>query len=230
MKNLTFLFFLFFFVQNAKAQDAASSNQFIVGGTINFLAQNNGQPYPILVNNLGLGIYSTLPYDSKNTIFSFRPYFGKEINPRLMLGFEVGYATSSYKSYDVYVSGQTNPMDFEDNAQQLGFGVFTRHTLNPDNLFELFLEPSVEYVLFNEKRKQDGDITNELKSGYVELDLNTGAMYNINDRFRAVLKVGGLRYVNGKWKNVGSSTSKNFNSFGLNFNLSSISFGLDVKL
>lgn len=217
--------------QIANAQDEITNNNFVLGGSVSFMTQNNTFPFTGLSINSGIGgIYSNSTNDTKNTSFSITPYFGKELNSRLLLGLQLDYRVGKYTADNIFIFGQTNQVDFERNSNQFGIGVFARYTLNPDQQFNFYLQPSFEYNLLNEEESQDSDITQEEKANYFHLTVIAGVLYNINNKVRATLRTGGLSYVNGKWKIVGTDVEKSFSSFGTNVNLSSISFGFEIKI
>jgi len=115
-------------------------------------------------------------------------------------------------------------------SNQFGIGLFSRHTLNPNQLFNFYLQPYFEYNILNEKRSQDANITQEEKASFIELGVGMGVLYNINNRMRTTLRIGGLNYVSGKWEIVNTVTEKDFSSFGMNINLATIFFGFEMKL
>ena len=232
MKKLTLIVILISLFQVIKAQETTFENKSIVGGSISFLAQNNAYPYSTglsITSGIG-GIFSNNTNEIKNTTFSISPYFGREINRRLILGLEIDYRLGRYKLFDANFFGTANLVDFERNSNQFGMGFFTRHLLNPGKQLGLFIQPYFEYNLLNQKEKQDADITQEQRSSYIELGVGAGLLYNINDRMRLLVRTGGMNYVNGKWKIVDTDIEQKFSSFGTRLSLSAIYFGFEIKL
>lgn len=231
MKYITLIAVLNSLFGIANAQDETISNSFILGGSVNYFTQNNTFPFSIISINSGIGgLFSNSTNDTKNTTFSISPYFGREINPYLILGIQLDYRIGKFKAEDTFVFGQTAPVDFERNSNQIGIGVFTRHTLNPDKQFNLFIQPFIEYNLLNEEERQDLHVTQEEKASYIELGIDAGVLYTITDSMRATLRVGGLNYLNGKWEIIDTDTENNFSSFRANINLSTIFFGFEIKI
>ncbi|NNF22524.1 MAG: outer membrane beta-barrel protein [Saprospiraceae bacterium] len=231
MRKFAMVVLLISFFQISHAQEVLPVNKYITGGSINFLHQNNTYPLSSLsiISGIG-GIYSSNTDEIKNTSFAFTPYFGKEINPRLMVGLQLDYRLGKYKAEDIFIFGQTDPVDLERNSNQIGIGLFSRHLLNPDNKFILFVQPYFEYNILNQEEAQGSNITREEKASYFELGAGLGVLYNINSKIRATLRTGGLTYVNGKWEIKDTDTEKDFSSFGTTINLSSIFFGFEFRI
>jgi len=231
MKKLILLALAVSIIQIVNAQETEIGNKLILGGSFNFLTQNNTYPLSSLSINSGIGgIYSNSTNDTKNTTFAITPYFGKEINPKLFVGLQLDYRIGRYKAEDTFVFGQPNSIDFERNSNQIGIGLFTRHILNPNSTFSFFIQPYLEYNLLNEEEIQDSNVTQEEKANYFEVGAGLGILYNINSKIRATLRTGGLNYVNGKWEIKDTDTEKDFSSFGTNLNLSTIFFGFEIRI
>jgi hypothetical protein len=231
MKKFTFTVFLISILQVLNAQETEIGGKFIIGGSINFLIQNNTYPLSSLSINSGLGgIYSNSTDNTKNMSFAITPYFGKEISQKLFVGLQLDYRIGKYRAEDTFVFGQPNDIDFERNANQIGIGMFSRHILNPNNQFSFFIQPYFEYNLLNEEELQDSNVTQEEKASFFELGAGLGVLYNINNRIRATLRTGGLNYVNGKWEIIDTDTERDFSSFGTNLNLSTIFFGFEIRI
>ncbi len=231
MKKLTLIAILISIAHIINAQEQMDKNKFILGGSINLHIQNNTYPLSSLSINSGIGgIFSNSTTDVKNTNFSFLPYFGKEINPQLTLAFQVDYRVGIYKANNTSVFGQSDPVNFERNSNQIGIGIFTRHTLNPYKQFSFYIQPYFEYNILNEEESLDSNIAQQEKASYLELGLGVGLLYNINDRMRVILRTGALNYVNGNWEILDTDTEKKFSSFGANINLSTIFLGFEIKV
>jgi len=229
MKKLTLIALLISIFQVANAQEVETRNKLILGGSMNFVIQNN-LDLPLV---LGTGII--FPYyrsnDTKSTVFTVSPYFGKEINPRLIVGLQASYSIRNYIIYDARLPDPSNPVDIENNSSQIGIGVFSRHTLNPDNRFNFFIQPYFQYNLLDSKRIEGTSTAFEEKASYFQIGAGMGILYNINDRFRATLSTGGLSYIYGKSERNGTpNKEKTFSSFRTNINLSTIYFGLELRI
>ncbi|MEZ4911091.1 MAG: hypothetical protein R2774_09530 [Saprospiraceae bacterium] len=231
MKNLILIALAISILQVVNAQEAEIGNKVILGGSINFLTQNNTYPLSGTFIITGLrGIYSNNTNNTRNTTFTISPYIGKEINPNLIVGLQFDYGIDRYKAEDVYIFGQPDSVDIKNNSNQIGFGIFTRHILNPDGKFNFYIQPYLEYNLLSEEDIQDANVIQERKANYLEVGVGLGMLYNINSKIRATLKTGGINYVNGSWEIKNTDTSKKFSSFGTNLNLSTIYFGLEIRI
>jgi hypothetical protein len=231
MKKLILIALAVSILQVVNAQETEIGNKVILGGSINFLTQNNTYPLSSLAINSGIGgLHSNIANDTKNMTFAITPYFGKEINPKLFVGLQLDYRVGRYKAEDIFVFGQPDSVDFKRNSNQIGIGLFTRHILNPNSKFSFFIQPYLEYNLLNEEEVQDSNVTQEIKANYFEVGAGLGIMYNINSKMRATLRIGGLNYVNGKWEIKETNTKNDFSSLGTNLNLSTIFFGFEIRI
>lgn len=231
MKKLILIVLAVSILQVVNGQETEIENKIILGGSINFLTQNNAYPLSSLSINSGIGgIYSNSTNNTKNTTFAITPYFSKEINPKLFIGLQLDYRIGLYKAEDTFVFGQPNPINLERNSNQIGIGLFTRHILNPKNQFSFFIQPYLEYNLLNEDELQDTNVTQEEKANYFEAGMGLGMLYNINSQIKATLRTGGLNYIIGKWEIKDTDIEKKFSSFGTNLNLSAIFFGFEIRI
>ncbi len=213
------------------AQEEVSTHSYVLGGSFNFLVQNNTYPLSSLSLNSGIGgIYSNSTNDTKNTTFAITPYIAKDINAHWLLGLQLDYRVGNYIAEDLIRFSQPELYDLERSSNQIGIGLFSRYTLNPTQEFNLYLQPYFEYNSLNEEEFEDTVLTQEEKASFIELGIGLGVLYNVNDRMRATLRMGGLNYINGKWEIVNTDTEKDFSSFGTNLNLATIFFGFEIKM
>lgn len=235
MKKLIFTVLCLSILKLINAQETEMGNKFILGGSMNFLIQNNTYPLSSLSLNSRIGgIYSNGTNETKYTTLAFSPYFGKEISQKFMVGLQFDYRIVKNEQDDVqvFVLGQSNPntIDLKRNSNQIGFGIFTRYLINPSNQFSFFFQPYAEYNLLNEELSEDSNITQEEKANFLELGVGLGMTYNINKNVRAVLRSGGLSYVMGNWEIKNTDTAKDFSSFGTNLSLSNIFLGFEIRI
>jgi len=231
MKKLILFALLITMCQATNAQEETTSSKFVLGGSMNFIVQNNTYPISTLSIGSGIGgIYSSNVNDVKNTRFSVTPYFGKEINPHLILGIQLDYQKGNYEAADAFTFSEPNPVDFERNSNQIGMGVFARYILNPDKKVNFYFQPYFEYNSLKEKELFDGSISQEEKATFIEMGVGLGVLYNINDKIRMTLRTGGLLFIDGKWEVLDSDIEKEFSSFSTNINLSTIFFGAEIRL
>lgn len=227
--HICILFILF--ATSLYAQEDTNDKTYIIGGTLNFIHQNNAYPTSSIGINSSIGgIYSNSTNETKNTLFRFQPYVGKTINQKWILGLHADYRLGRYSTDDVQVFGQLGLVDILQNSNQIGGGIFARYTFNPQQRFNIYLQPAILYHFLHEKDKLDGEVAQEEKVNYLEISTNVGILYSLNSRLNATLRFGGLSYVNGKWRIIDTDTSNNFSAFSANFRLSNISFGLELKL
>lgn len=236
LRKLTLLLATAFLFQTINAQDDSFSGQFVIGGSFNFLTQNNAYPTSALLISSGIGgigsFYSNSTNQTKNSIFSFSPYVAKELNENWLLGVLLDYRLGNYLAEDIVFFSQPDRVDFERKSNQFGVGVFARYVLNPSSQFNFYLQPFAEFNFLNEEETVDAEKWAEEKAKYFEGGVGAGVLYNINDRWRVILGLGGISYVNGNWESddLENVVSNDFSSFSTNFNLSNLRFGVEMKL
>lgn len=229
--HICILFILF--AASLYAQEDTNNNAYIIGGTMSFIHQNNTYPTSSIGINSSIGgIYSNSTDETKNTLFRFQSYAGKTISQKWILGLQADYRWGRYRAdgLTVFNSSVVLVADILQNSNQIGGGIFARYTFNPQQRFNIYLQPNVLYHFLYEKDKLDGEIVQEEKVNYLEISTNAGILYALNSRLNATLRFGGLSYINGKWQIIDTDRFNNFSSFSANFRLSSISFGLELKL
>ena len=226
MKNFTLLSLLFLFCNLVMAQEEISFDRYVVGGSMNFTVEKNSFPTYFNWNIVGV---NTIREDVRNTIFSISPYLGKELNPNWILGIQSDYRITSLKVEDVNVFNQPERVTLIRSSDQIGFGLFARYTFTPDKAFNFFLQPQVDYNLFSEEETQDSEVTQEETANFLQLGVGAGILYNINQRWRLLLRTAGIQYITGTWEDVDANTKRNFSSFNSSIRFSSIFFGLEMR-
>jgi len=235
MKKITLILLLSFLFFGMNAQEKERSNKFVLGGSISFYSQKN--TYPLSISNLTFGVggsFSNSTDDSKNTIFRFNPYLGRELNPHWIIGLQLSYAGQHYRAEDVmnFVQPQEpiQLVDFSRKSNQIGIGTFARYTINPQQRFNFFLQPSVNYNFFGVDIAYNGEVTQEEKASFIQVGIGVGILYQVNDLLRITLRSGGISYINGSWEIQDTNISKDFSSFSGNLSLTSLSFGVELRL
>lgn len=233
MKNALTLCLLCLWSMAAFAQDGEFEERYVAGGSFNFFTQKNFLPSHLLINPTPIsGVFSDGNAKVRWTTVRVQPYVGKEITSRLMLGLSALYGTENGTTERWVWPGTgtgTVISEAETVSQQFGLAVFSRHTLNPDQKIQLFLQPSAGYYFSTQTTEIDSDLDSERESYYINIDLSAGVLYNISQRWRATLRTGGLSYVYGQSKNKTNNTRYNFSSFGSDLRLSQLSFGLEMR-
>ncbi len=158
------------------------------------------------------------------------PYIGKQLSNRWLAGIEMRYQFNRYIAKNITIFPNTDLVDYRRNTNGVGIVLFARYSFMPGNRFDFFLQPFALYFSINEKEFVDGEPDGEEKANYVSVGSDLGVLYNFTDRWRAILRVGGLRYINGNCEGVGTTEGNDFSSFGLNLSLDSLGFGVEFKL
>lgn len=217
------------YVKQDVKEEIEMDNPFILGGSLNIsYAKNTFGNIPLLFRSIGLPIVFTGDDEDLNTTsFSIHPYFGKELNPNWALGLQIGY---DYTKQETVEDGETIA---EADVNGFRIGGFGRYTFQPEQKLNFFLQPYFEYSSSNQTGMDFlTDIDGELSM--VDIGVDGGFLYNFNDNLRATLRVGLLNYVNGNYTretdDPGIDVDKDFSSFGLNLRMSTVFFGMELKL
>ncbi len=223
MKKLILIlaFASIFQVLNAQVTTETYNNKNILGGSFSFSFSDNYGFFPeASVIFVGLDDFNV-------TSFRISPYFGREITPHITLGLKLDY--NNHKIKQDRVDFGDPPLHSKVNLNVYGIGIFSRYTFNPENKFNLFVEPYFSYNKTSREHKIENVLASEEESNYIKLGVGIGALYNINNSIRASVQVGAMEYLNGN-KESTNEKSTDFSHFGTSFNLSSISFGFEIIL
>jgi len=229
MKKLILAILLFSIFQVSNAQEEETINKYVVGGSFNFISQNNTFPLGAFsITSVVGGVFSTSTSESKNTSFSLTPYIGKEINAHWLAGLQFDYGSSSYTVERNLFSPSGG--EFKRTTNQLGFGLFARYMVNPKNKVVFFLQPATEYNTLTDKEFLDNLERDEEKATFFEAKVDLGIVYNVSDNVRLLLRNGGLLFISGKWEDTDSEEERDFSSFSTTLNLSNVFFGVELRL
>lgn len=230
MKNLTLLFLLSF-PQFLLAQETESSRPWLLGGSFSFSSQNGAIPLSFLELPSGFGgIFSSSSDDIKNSTFRVSPYLGRQMNNHWMAGIDLYYQIRQYRATDVISFPQQTTYDYKRNSKQYGISLFARYSFLPDSRFDFFLQPYAQYSFAREETFIDEVPDDEETANFIQLGSDIGVLYNLNDRWRVILRMGGLRYVTGKGKNNDTGEENDFSAFGVNMSLESVGIGAELRL
>jgi hypothetical protein len=229
-KTILLLLSIFSFI-NIYSQEEERYNNYFLGGSFNFTSQDNTYPISALGINSGIGgIYSNSTENTRNIVFSISPYIGKQINAFWDMGLKLDYRLGNYKAYDQIDFLSQLPYDFERKSNQFGVGIFSRYNFNRDSKLNVYFQPYASYYLLNEEAFRNETATQKETASYIDIGVGIGLTYQLNEKFRVLANFGGLNYVTGSWEIEDTDTSKDFSSFNSTLRLSSLSFGLEMKL
>lgn len=230
MKNLSLLFLLVC-SQFLQAQEDEISSPWVLGGSFSFSSQNGAFPFSFLELPTGFGgIFSSSSDDIKNTTFRVSPYLGRQMNNHWMAGIDLHYQTRQYRVTDVITIPQQSTVDYKRNSKQYAIGLLARYSFIPDGRFDFFLQPYGQLSVARVENFVDEILDDEQKANYINLGSDIGLSYNISDRWRAILRMGGLRYITGQGENANTGEEQDFSTFGLNMSLESVGIGAELRL
>lgn len=225
-KILSFIYFISIYL-NLFGQEDSIVNKYFMGGTISFSIKNNYAPPTRLLLGLPYGTHSSSTDEFKNTVFNFTPYIGKELNSKLFVGANLGISLAQLKTINSNFTSQ--PRNIKTNSRILKIGLFFRQIINPSNRLVFYVQPYVGYSFVNENTFLNSDLNEEKVVNYYEIGAGFGIMYDITKKFRTTLRSNGFAYAAGSWKNKDENLTHNFNIFYTNFNLPSLSLGIEYR-
>ncbi len=228
MRNIYLIVIILGIFQSLVAQEEQLKNNYVLGGSLNFSIQNNNPPFPNIYSFSPSFFHTSSFSDSKYTSVAINPYFGKEVNEKLILGVELGYRHSISNSQSYRYSPQfTDTLKNRLLANNYSLGLFARYSFNTISPFSIYIIPHLNGAIHNEKGYSNSQLNNEYASYFFVVGAGFGITYDINKKFRAIMRSGGIQYVYGQIKDKETGEKQNYSSFGTNINLSSISFGLE---
>ncbi len=230
MKNLLILLTLLISFGNLQAQSDVFKGAILLGGYFNLTIQKKQVPY--LGSTLGIAgaSYSSRPNDASSTDISISPTFGKEFSQNWALGVKLNFRNRTYKSRIPISFSIPILVDAKNISQQIGTGFFARYTFNPKQKLNFFLQPVLDVNSATEEYKVDDELRTDHKVAYLKIGIDGGLLYNLNNRFRFTANMAGLSFSTGKWKNLITDESDNFLVFNTRIRISSISFGIELKI
>lgn len=178
-------------------------------GFANAQESSNGFSKGAMFVSGSLSIGSEKTGDFKESVFIVSPKMGYFVSENIAIGARLGYGTSKAESANVDVSDNT----------YFSVGAFGRYYFTPASQFSLFTELGFDTMSFENK------LTNAKSKG-VNAGLGLGMNYFVSNSFAIEAGWAGLTYATDD--NGGNGADKT-NSFALDFDLSSINFGVLYK-
>jgi outer membrane protein len=169
-----------------------------------------------------LNYTSTSQDEVKSSVFGLAPGVGYMMSDNLMLLGSIGISTGTVSSpgtEDVKING-------------LGLNAGVRYFFTPADKFSLSIGGQLGYGSISSNLGVDefGDqvvLAEDVKTSTISFNVPVGLHYFMNDNFAITTTFGGLGYSSSKEDTDGAEAK---NTFGLNLNMSSLSFGLLYKL
>jgi len=230
MKNISLIVLIILYAQSIHAQESEADHSFILGGSVSFSIQTNNTPFSIFPVSLPVGgIYTVGLENAQTSHLLLTPYIGKQLNERWLVGMDLRYQSRNYEARDVFFPDPA-PVDIRQVSRGVGVGLFARYSFMSVTKFDFYIQPFTQYFTVNDKEFIEEELENENNANYIAAGSDLGITYNISDHWRATLRIGGLRYINGSWKDVETSEGNDFSSFGLSASLANLGLGVEYKL
>ena len=231
MRILYSILILPLFVPVLSAQTEVQPKNLVAGGSMNFYITQNLFPSSVILNGSLSGVYSTSSSNRKTTRLSLSPYIAKEVSSRWLLGIQIQYlydrSTSEGNITDFL--GNLDTFNLKQTENGYGLGLFGRYTFNPENRFQAFLQPAINFTFANEVDRRDDIVTGEAQSYSIGIGASLGILYEISDNFNLISRFGSMGFTTGQRTNNETDESHNFSSFSTSLNLSSLYFGFEFR-
>ncbi len=156
-----------------------------------------------------VGYSSSSQGDLKASTMSVSPGVGYFLTNNLSLGLELGVGSESVENASVKT----------DNLSSMSAGVHARYYFTPANKFSFFGNLGVDYMSLNDK-------IDKVKTTGFGLSVSPAISYFLSDKLAMEASFGSIGYSTMKTDVTGA---KAMNTMNVNFDLSSISYGLIYK-
>ena len=175
----------------------------------------------------GIGFTSTDDQGTSASSFKFAPAASYFVSNNFAIGAKLGINSTKSTEYGVDVP-QLGYLDFGGDALEVkenttSFGVFGRYYFTPSSKFSVFGNAGLDYS--STKWTVDGSTADD-KFNTIEFAVSPGVNYFLSNHFSMEAQFGKLGYSSAKWSTDGAKATS---TFGLDLDLSTISFGLNYK-
>lgn len=161
----------------------------------------------------GVGFSQSKTGSASSSNYAISPNYGYFVTNNIAVGVGLGFGGNTAK----------NGLGIKTaNASALSAGVFARYYTTPSKAFSFFGNAGVNYTSNTDKIP-----ATSVKTSGFGISVAPGISYFVSNRLAIESTVGSLGYSTSKADLTGAVST---NNFGLNLNLSSISFGLVYKL
>lgn len=161
-----------------------------------------------------VGFSSTKQDEAKSNTFNVAPRFAYFATSNIAIGAKLGFSTSKTENGSVTTS--------DSNA--FTAGLFGRYYVTPASKFSFFGELGVDYT--SETDKAIAPATEDVKTNTFGIALRPGISYFVSSNFALEATIGSLGYSSSKEDTDGAEAR---NTFGLNFDMENVMFGLIYK-
>lgn len=160
------------------------------------------------------GPFEPIDESAQNFQLAFLPYFGKQVHPNWILGVQLRYIIERF-------SGETlngaNGTLFENNLNGNGYGlgIFSRYIFNPNNKFQVFLNPTLFYQYDLTRQDPNESLVFRLTRNTIQLETNIGVQFQVSNTFRLLMTTNLFYYnliTSDMTSNSGSRTTELSNS------------------
>ncbi len=169
----------------------------LIGGSVNYQSNSFGEDRP------------------KSSSFSIAPYIGRSVGDYWLLGWQL--TLEEEKSYLPQIDQMYEMSSFSA-------GVFARYTFNPLQSIQFYVAPGLRFGSGSEGIEgTDSGLSNQT----VGFDIQTGLAYSPNNRWRFLVRLGGIEHQTTRLKASNGEVLQT--EKGFNFNLGIAHLGLGAE-
>lgn len=226
MKHLTALVIVCILVfPTLYAQQEPAKLPFVVGGSVGFGFQKNLSS----MSDLGILhvpiIFSGNQAASTGRNISFSPYLAKQFSRHWLWGVQAEIQSAGYRESSHFDNNYHNRLA----SNLAGIGLFSRYTINPGSILGVYLQPNAGFSLVQQAFYSNSIEAYKENGWQAGIGVNTGLLFNINDKWRLTMGFGGINFLTGHWKQKDSDNSGNFSKLNADFSPAHFKLGVEMK-
>ncbi|MCC6726339.1 MAG: outer membrane beta-barrel protein, partial [Saprospiraceae bacterium] len=126
-------------------------------------------------------------YDNKTMSYEINPYTAVKVSNNVLIGLRLGYGAAKASNSQPVVS----------KSNKYSADLFTRYYFKPSAIVSLYVEPSLNYLVFKEENSYDfGE--NKRKATQFALSVSPGIAYHVSEKIGLIMRLGQLGFATGK--------------------------------
>lgn len=221
MKNLIFLFLLLSFALHGQESD--NTNRYILGGSLSVFSSNNINPES--ESTVSGTTFISPGSKSNNHIVGFRPYLGRQINQRSIIGvrFSTGFSLSKFRFDD------EDEDSFRQFSYTIGGGLFYRYYINPKNKLKVFVQPFADISTINGESEQAAPSFEENRTINFDAGIGLGLIFSLSEKWNLLANIWSIDYRHSNFKTALKPESEISNTINANLSITNIGFGAEFS-
>lgn len=227
MKKFTSFCLGLFCLTCLQAQEVNHVKTYFTGASFSINYQKNYVP-PVAYSPISAiyGTYSNGTSDIRLVSSSIYGILGKQLDAYWAWGgfMNIGFEDNMYRG--ILIGSSTTISQYQEKVVNFGAGIFSRYIINPENILQAFLQPSLSYRRNNRTLIRDGVNADEIQVNNFELASRAGFLYLLNESIRLNISIGTFYLLYGHWNSI-LGNGDHFFLVGTNINFNSLQFGAE---